>query len=248
MTRHQETLRTAGIIIIGNEILSGKVHDSNSFFLASELRALGVSVMRISIIPDDIETIGKEAVLFSKSFDYVFTSGGVGPTHDDITMEGIARGFGVNLRKHPVLEGKFRIRYGGSMNESVMKMAEIPEGAEIIDTGEKNFPLVLFKNIFIFPGIPEYLRKKFSLIKERFRCPSFHLKRFFLNAEESHIAAILNSVVEDNKDVTFGSYPVVENPEYKIMITLESKSEGLLSKAAEELLRKIPEKLLVRVE
>ncbi len=248
MTGNQTTTKTAGIIIIGNEILSGKVRDSNSFYLATELRALGVSVMRISVIPDDIETIGEEAALCSKSYDYVFTSGGVGPTHDDITMAGIARGFGAKLVSHPVLQGKFRVRYRDSINEAVMKMAEVPEGAEIIDLGDRSFPLVLFRNIYIFPGIPVFLRKKFSSIKERFRCSSFHLKRFFLNAEESEIAAILSLVVVENTEVTFGSYPVVENPDYKIMITLESKSEAPLNKALAEFLRKIPQELIIRVE
>ena len=95
------SIRTAGIIIIGDEILSGKVHDSNSFYLASELRKLGVSLMRISVIPDNTEVIGNEAVKFSGQYDFVFTSGGVGPTHDDVTMEGIARGFNARLIRHP---------------------------------------------------------------------------------------------------------------------------------------------------
>jgi len=248
MTEDPRTTRTAGIIIIGNEILSGKVRDSNSFYLASELRVLGVSVMRISVIPDEIETIGREAALFSKSYDYVFTSGGVGPTHDDITMAGIAQGFGVGLVSHPLLEGKFRNRYGECINDAVMKMTEVPDGAKLVDLGDKSFPLVSFRNIFIFPGIPEYLKKKFSSIKERFRCSSFYLKRLFLNSDESDIAAILNAVVAGNKEVSFGSYPVVENPEYKIMITIESKSEAPLHKAVEELLRKLPGEMVVRVE
>ena len=104
---------TAGVIIIGNEILSGKVHDTNSFYLASELRKLGINLMRISVIPDDTEIIGKEVSEFSKQYDFVFTSGGVGPTHDDVTMEGIARGFAVRLIRHPQLEDYFRSKYGG---------------------------------------------------------------------------------------------------------------------------------------
>jgi FAD synthetase len=93
--------KTAGIIIIGNEILSGKVHDSNSFYLSNELRALGINVRRISVIPDEIEAIGREVREFSERYDYVFTSGGVGPTHDDVTMAGVAKGFGVRLIRHP---------------------------------------------------------------------------------------------------------------------------------------------------
>ena len=241
-------IKTAGIIIIGNEILSGKVQDSNSFFLASELRALGVNVMRISVIPDDIETIGKEALSFSKSFDYVFTSGGVGPTHDDITAAGIACGFGVKLVKHPALEQKFRERYGKTCNEAVLKMAEVPEGAELIDFGNSRFPLVSFKNIFIFPGIPKYLREKFGLLKERFRTNALYLKRLFLDADESDIAADLNRIVAENKDVSFGSYPILDNPEYKIIVTAECRSEDSLSKAVRQLLESLPGTIIVKVE
>lgn len=248
MKNAKDQIKTAAIIIIGNEILSGKVQDSNSFLLASELRALGVSLMRISVIPDDIMTIGNEVFSFSKNFDYVFTSGGVGPTHDDVTAAGIAQGFGVKLIRHPVLEEKFRQRYGESCNEAVLKMAEVPEGAELIDFGNSRFPLVVFRNIYIFPGIPKYLREKFRLIKERFRCPALYLKKLYLDAEEADIAAALNIAVSENKEVSFGSYPILDNPEYKIIVTVECRSENFLSKAVRQLLGSLPAQIIVRVE
>lgn len=242
------TTRKAGIIIIGNEILSGKVHDSNSFYLASELRKLGVNLMRISVIPDETEAIGSEVSEFSKRYDLVFTSGGVGPTHDDVTMEGVARGFTVRLIRHQKLSDYFRIKYGDNLNDAVLKMTYVPDGAEILDLGNMNFPLVLFRNVYIFPGIPEYLRSKFSLIKERFRSPDFFLRRFFLNAKESDIAEILNSVVDENRDVSFGSYPILGNPEYQIIVTAESKSEDELTRAAEELQKRLSREIIVRIE
>jgi len=104
--------KTAGIIIIGNEVLSGKTQDTNSHFLCQELRALGVEVQRVAVIPDEIELIGKEAASFSRQFDFVFTTGGVGPTHDDVTMAGIARGFGVRVVRHPELERRLREFFG----------------------------------------------------------------------------------------------------------------------------------------
>ena len=240
--------RTAGILIIGDEILSGKVRDSNSFYLATELRKLGVKLMRISVIPDDTEIIGSVTAEFSRHYDFVFTSGGVGPTHDDVTMEGIAKGFAARLIRHPQLEDYFRSKYGEQLNAAVLKMAEVPESAEIIDFGNMNFPLVLYINIFIFPGIPEYLRNKFSLIKERFRSSAFHIKRFFLDTRESDIAEILNAVVAENRDVSFGSYPVLGNPEYKVIVTAESKSADALGRAVDELFRRLPGKIVVRVE
>jgi molybdenum cofactor synthesis domain-containing protein len=240
--------KTAGIIIIGNEILSGKVQDSNSFYLACELRKLGVSLMRISVIPDDTNIIGSEAALFSGLYDFVFTSGGVGPTHDDVTMAGIAQGFAAKLIRHPQLADYFLSQYGDQVNEAVLKMAYVPEGAEIIDLGTRNFPLVLYRNIFIFPGIPEYLRNKFPLVRERFRSSAFHLRRFFLNAKESDIAETLNAVVQEDAAVTFGSYPILGNPDYQVIVTAESKSEDALNSAAEKLAHRLPINSVVRIE
>ena len=239
---------TAGIVIIGNEILSGKVRDDNSFFLASELRSLGVDLERISIIPDDIEIIGKEVAEFSEKYDYVFTSGGVGPTHDDVTMEGIAKGFNVKLVEHQGIKDMLCSRFSESVNSAVLKMANVPEGTEIIQNEDIRFPVISFRNIFIFPGIPEYMKNKFSLIRERFRSSEFHLKRLFLNSHESSFAEILNEVVAENKDVDFGSYPVIGKPDFRVMITVESKLKKSLEDALNDLISRLPEDIIVKIE
>ncbi len=240
--------KKAGIIIIGNEILSGKVIDANSSFLAKELREIGVNLMQISVIPDDAETIGKETLEFSETYDYVFTSGGVGPTHDDVTMEGIASGFHVGIVRHPELVRHLMNYCGGRTNAAVMKMAEVPEGAEIIDLGNAGFPLVSFRNVFIFPGIPQYLVRKFSAIKERFRCSPFYLRRLYLDAKESDLAEILNTVVAENRDVAFGSYPIIDNPGYKVVVTAESRSRERVDRSVEDLIKRLPREMIVRVE
>src|SRR4029450_7643347 len=126
--------KTAGIVIIGNEVLSGKTLDINSHFLCAELRQLGVEVQKISTIQDEIELMGHEVAAFSKRFDYVFTTGGVGPTHDDVTIDGIARGFGLNIVRHPDIERRMRQRLGGEVNEARLRMAHIPEGALLLGT------------------------------------------------------------------------------------------------------------------
>ena len=240
--------KTAVIIIIGNEILSGKVRDSNSYFLARELRDLGVDVKRIFVIPDDIDVIGETALEFSNKYDYVFTSGGVGPTHDDVTMAGIAKGFGVSLSRHPEIEKILCSRFDRAMNDAVLKMTELPEGTEVFIHEGMRYPVIFFRNIYIFAGIPDYLREKFTIIRERFRSSSFHLIKLFLNGHESEFAEILESVVLNNKDVNFGSYPVLGQPDYRVVVTAESKSEQRLKKAMDELLNILPQTLLHKVE
>jgi molybdenum cofactor synthesis domain-containing protein len=245
---YMSNFKTAGIIIIGNEILSGKVHDVNSYYLTSELRSLGVDVRRISVIPDETEVIGAEAVKFSETYDHVFTSGGVGPTHDDVTMEGIAKGFGVKLSVHPVIRDFLIARYQNNISSPVLKMAEIPEGAEVYLEKGMRFPIVSYKNIFIFPGIPEYLIDKFSSIKDRFRGSSFYLKRLFLSIYESEFAEILNLVVSANPQVQFGSYPIQGNQEYRVIITAESRLPDQLDAALNDLMDKLPGNSIVKVE
>ena len=120
---------TAAAVMIGNEILSGKVTDTNSPFLATELRGLGVALKRVAVIPDELDAIAHEVRSCHKTYDVVFTSGGVGPTHDDITMEGIARGLGRKVILHPDIELKLRAFYGDKINRARLKMAEVPDGA-----------------------------------------------------------------------------------------------------------------------
>ncbi len=240
--------KVAGIIIIGNEILSGTVHDTNSYYLATELRSLGVLVSRIVVIPDDITVISTTTAEFSKTFDYVFTTGGVGPTHDDMTMEGIARGFSVNLVPHPELEAFFSARYGDGANESVLKMTKVPGGASVITHKDMSYPVITFRNVFILPGIPEYLREKFSFIKENFRSAVFHVKRFYLDTREMDIAEMLNRTADEHGDVLFGSYPILDNPEYKIVVTAESKSENALNAAVDDFARRLPRDVIVKIE
>src|SRR5262245_41626520 len=160
--------KTAGIVIIGNEVLSGKTQDINSHFFCTELRQLGVEVQKISTIPDEIELIGEEVAGFSKRFDWVFTSGGVGPTHDDVTIDGIAHGFGLKVVRHPDIEQRMRRRLGSDVNEARLRMANVPEGAELLATEALFAPIVKIHNVFIFPGIPKYSRNAFTPSRKGF--------------------------------------------------------------------------------
>ena len=240
--------RTAGLLIIGNEILSGKVQDANSPFLCRELRALGVDVRKISVIPDDLDVIAREISEFSGRFDLVFTSGGVGPTHDDMTIEGIARGFGARVVRHPKLQAMIEGHYKDRVKETDLKMAEIPEGSELIQDSRLWVPVIVYKNVYIFPGIPEILRQKFETIKERFREAPFHLRKVYVSDGESAIAEMLHALLHEYPQLLLGSYPVINVPEYKVMLTLESRDAEYLEGALQSLLGKLPRSSVVRIE
>lgn len=229
--------KKAGILIIGNEILSGKILDSNSHYLCKELRSLGVDVKEVLVIPDDVAIIAKKAYEFSNCFDVVFTSGGVGPTHDDVTIEGIAKGFGVKVVQSQELVQTLKNWYKDDVNKFRLKMAAIPEGAQLLTSELILFPLILFRNIYIFPGIPEILQKKFEVVKESFREAPYYITTVFVSIGEGVLAGHLNELINYYPELIVGSYPVLNNPSYKVKITLESKDPAYLSKAQDKFLK-----------
>ena len=239
---------TAGILIIGNEILSGKVQDANSPYLCRELRALGVEIKRISVIPDDVDSIAEEAAAFSTAYDIVITTGGVGPTHDDVTIHGIAKGLGRRVISHPDLERVLQRLYGERANRVHLRMAQVPEGAYLVGQPDLVFPVVIVKNIYIFPGVPEILKQKFEGIKERFRDTPFFLKRVFVTSGEGSIAEHLDAVMREYPGLLLGSYPELHNPEYKVALTLESKDPAYLDRALSRLIDLLPASAVAKVQ
>ncbi len=238
---------TAAIVLVGNEILSGKIADANAVYLCRELRALGVDVRKITVIPDEVQVIADEVAAASAACDVVFTSGGVGPTHDDVTIEGVARGLGVPVVRHPALVALLRDYYGDRLNETHLKMAEIPEGAELVAGDSLRFPTILMRNVYILPGVPEIFRQKFEAIRERFRGAPIHLRNVFVRIGEGSLARHLNALLADYPALLVGSYPELSNPGYRVKVTLESRDAAYLEEALEALLKRLPVDAVVKV-
>jgi FAD synthetase len=239
----------AGVVVIGNEILSGKTVDSNSSFLARELRQLGVTLKRITVIPDEIEIIAETVRDFHQKFDIVFTSGGVGPTHDDITIEGVARALGRQVIVHPLLESKIReYLKDRAVNAAHLKMAEVPDGAELLMDDRLRFPTIKVENIYVLPGIPEILQQKFLALKERFSVDPYYLKIIYTNELESTIAIHLNDTLRVYPDLLLGSYPKIGDDEYRVKLTLESKDKNYVERAFTHLLNLLPQGCVVKTE
>jgi len=239
--------KTAGIILVGNEILSGKIADANASYLCRELRGLGVEVRRITVIPDEVELIAAEVARFGADYDVVFTSGGVGPTHDDVTIEGVARAAGVRVIRHPALVALLGGYYKDRLSEAHLKMAEVPEGAELLVDESVRFPTILMRNVYILPGVPEIFRRKFDALRERFRDQPIFLKNVFVSIGEGTLADHLNALVREYPELLCGSYPEFSNPEYKVKVTLESRDLAFLDRALAELLKRLPADSVVRV-
>jgi molybdenum cofactor synthesis domain-containing protein len=235
---------TAGIVIIGDEILSGKFADENAAFLIGELRALGVELRRITMIPDDIDDIADTVTKFSARFDYVFTSGGVGPTHDDLTIEGIAKGFGTRVVRQPEMEARVRAYWGEKLAEPNLRLADVPEGCELVYGKDQVWPVVAYRHVFILPGVPALFKRKFVDIRDRFRAEPVTAARVYIDADEGEIAADLHAVVDAFPGVKIGSYPRFSEKHFKVIITLEGKVEADVAGAQAMLIDRVGAKVV----
>ncbi|HZP44705.1 MAG TPA: competence/damage-inducible protein A [Candidatus Binataceae bacterium] len=239
--------RTAGIVVVGNEILSGKVQDTNAYFAAQELRRVGVALRRISVVPDELDAIAEEVRSCARSFDFVLTSGGVGPTHDDITIEGIARAFARRVVIHPELEALVREHFGDRL-EVGLKMAEVPEGAVLNADGDLRFPTVQLENVYILPGIPQLFQRKLRALMERFATDPYFIRVIYSQAGEGVIAPHLNACLKEFPELLLGSYPRIGESAYRVKLTLESKRRDYVEAAFQRLLELLPHDAVVGTE
>ncbi|HLW71452.1 MAG TPA: competence/damage-inducible protein A [Candidatus Binataceae bacterium] len=232
---------------MGNEILSGKVQDSNSYFAARELRRIGVTLDRIAVVPDELKTIAEEIAQAARTHNFVISSGGVGPTHDDITMEAVAIAFGRKLVMHPELERLIRAHFTERLATG-LKMAEVPEGAVLNDTDDLRFPTVQVENVYILPGIPQIFQRKLTALLDRFATDPYFLRVIYTSAGEGVIAEHLNACMRAYPELLLGSYPRLGDPEYRVKLTLESKDRNYLDSAFNHLMGLLPRDAVVKIE
>lgn len=240
--------RTCALVVIGNEILSGKIQDSNAYFAACELRKLGVALQRVAVVPDEIPRIAEEVAYCSARFDFVITSGGVGPTHDDLTMEGVAAAFHRKIVLHPQLEQLIRSHFVDRVNAAGLKMAEVPEGAILNEGGDLRFPTIQIENVYVLPGIPQLFEAKLNALKPRFASDPYFMRTIYTTATEGTIAEHLNACMAEFPELMLGSYPRIGDPDYRVKLTLESKNAEYLERAFQRLLSLLPKDKVVRIE
>jgi molybdenum cofactor synthesis domain-containing protein len=239
--------RDCGMVVVGNEILSGKVHDTNSYFAARELRKIGVALKRIVVVPDELKPIANEVSHCAGSFEFVITSGGVGPTHDDITMQAVALAFGRRIVIHPELERTIRSHFTDSLATG-MKMAEVPEGAVLNAAGDLRFPTVQVENAYVLPGIPQIFEAKLVALLGRFATDPYYIRTIYTSAGEGTIAEHLNTCLRSYPALLLGSYPRIGNPDYRVKLTLESKDREYVERAFDHLIELLPREIVVKVE
>ena len=234
----------AAILIIGNEILSGRTQDTNTSTLALWLNSIGVKVGEVRVIPDIEQTIIENVNELRKNNNYVFTTGGIGPTHDDITAESISKAFGLKYQIHKegykILESYYK---QGEFNEGRQKMIWMPENSKLILNPTSGAPGFSVENVFCLPGVPSILKAMLGALKNDIVGGNPILSHTInLRTVESEIAKSLTSVQDNNKDVEIGSYPFFQAGKLGVSIVMRSEDQLKIDKCNLQILEFVNQK------
>ncbi len=233
--------RTAAALVIGNELLSGKVAEANVHVLARALRGIGIELRRVVMLLDDVDEIATEVRALSSSYDWLFTSGGVGPTHDDVTVTGVAKAFGVRVVEDPALVAMLRDHYQERCTDGHLRMAAVPEGASLEASSEVRWPTIRYENTWLMPGVPEIFRMKLPVVVSRLGAGiAFVTRAVFTKMDEGDLRPLLDAVVERYPDVGVGSYPKWQDPSYRTKLTFDGRDPARVDAARDAFLSLLP--------
>ncbi len=239
---------SAAALIIGSELLSGKTQDQNVLVLARSLRRLGVELRRVLVVPDDLALVSAELRSLSASFDWVFTSGGIGPTHDDITIAAVAAAFDTSVEIEPSLARMIEAHFGDALLPGHLLMARIPKGCDLIASDELKWPTVRMRNVWVLPGVPDIFRERIAHVEQHFAAHTpFVTRSVFTKLDEGQLVPMLDQVVLRFPSVSVGSYPKWKDPRWCTQLTFDGTDADAVDQALEAFLGLIPEGEPVRV-
>ena len=246
----KSTKVNAAILIIGNEILSGRTQDTNTSTLATWLNSIGVIVKEVRVIPDIEKTIVDTLNVLRKENNYVFTTGGIGPTHDDITAQSVSKAFGLKYEIHKeafkILEAYYN---PGEFNEGRKKMVKMPENAELILNPTSGAPGFSVENVFCLPGVPSILKSMLGSLKNKIVGGEPILSHTIsLKTVESEIANSLTKVQDQNGEVEIGSYPFFHAGKLGVSIVLRSENQSKIDNCVSQVLDFVKEKKIEIVD
>jgi molybdenum cofactor synthesis domain-containing protein len=242
-------MTTVAAVIIGDEILSGKVVDTNLPLLINLCRERGADLLRVSIIGDEVEGIVDEIRRSSALADVVITSGGLGPTHDDRTVEAVARAFDRTVVRNEEIADMIRTFWADRFTEAALRMADMPDGSRLIEGGDGLLPLVATENVYMLPGVPKLFEGKIATIRQALDITPTEAVNVYLQSDESCIAPLITAVNERHADVKIGSYPRFgQRTDHRLWICFEAADRTVACAAADDLVSQLPPEDVVRVE
>lgn len=237
---------TAAVLIIGDEILSGRTADTNLNTIARFLSALGIDLMEARTVGDRSAQIVEALNALRGSHDYVFTTGGIGPTHDDITADCVAEAFGVALLEHPDALAILERRYGDQLNAARRRMARIPEGGTLIANPVTDAPGFQIGNVFVMAGVPKIMQAMLEDVAPRLRTGAIvHARTLKVTGVgEGEVAAPLAELAQAHRDLSFGSYPFGHGTvgEMGTNLVVRGRDEAAVAAAAQALITVLDER------
>jgi len=240
----QERVWTAALAVIGDEILSGRTQDKNVAQVATWLNGQGIRLAEVRIVPDVEAQIAAAVNELRNTYDYLFTTGGIGPTHDDISVDSIAAALGVRVVVHPkarqILENYYATR--GGLNDARLRMARVPEGAELIENRESGAPGVKIGNVYMMAGVPSIAARMLEALNGKLQggkpVVSVTVGAY---APESEVADLLRATEEAHSGVAIGSYPFFKDGRYGANFVMRSDDGELVERTAEDLAKRLSE-------
>jgi len=224
---------TASILVIGDEILSGRTKDKNIGYIAEYLTNIGIDLKEVRVVADEEADIVAALDALRKRYDYVFTTGGIGPTHDDITADSVAKAFGVGIDHHPDVVARFKERFGADLNEARLRMARIPDGADLIQSATILAPGFKIENVIVMAGVPTIMQAMMDIVAPKLRAGVRMLSDTVrANAREGDVGGPLRDIAAAHPDTIIGSYPFMdENGKPNTNLVVRSRDQAKLDTA-----------------
>jgi len=239
----------AAAVIIGNEVLSAKVQDLNGTLLIKRLRECGIPLRSLTLVPDDVDAIVDAVDRARRQAKHVFTSGGIGPTHDDVTVRAVALAMGRQVVRLPEMVKLIETHYGERITPEALRLADAPAGAELWKQESVWMPVLTCDGVYMLPGVPQLFRIQLETVLSRLERAPVHLKCLYLSAGEAQIAQVLDRVALSMPQVAIGSYPNFDRSmDYLVKLTVEAEEAAPVDAAIAWLERELPEGSILRRE
>ncbi|HSP20610.1 MAG TPA: molybdopterin-binding protein [Myxococcaceae bacterium] len=239
----------AAAIVIGNEVLSAKVEDVNGPHLVRRLREHGIPLRAILVVPDEIDAIVGAVVNARAAARWVITSGGIGPTHDDVTVRGVALALGREVIRLPRMLELLAAHHEGALPAEALRLAEAPAGTELLAPEGTLYPVLAVEGMYLLPGVPSLFRMQLETVLSSLPRAPVHLRSLYLSQGEAEIAATLDRVALGMPDVGIGSYPAVTSgADHRVRVTVEAAEAERVEQVVARLRDELPAGAVLRVE
>lgn len=239
----------AAAIVIGNEVLTNKVVEANGAWLIKRLREKGVLLHSVHFVLDEVDAIVEAVAAARRRAKWLFTSGGIGPTHDDVTVRAVALALGRPVVRLPEMVALVQAHYGDALTPEALRLAEAPAGSELLYQPDARYPVLACDDVYMLPGVPSLFRLQLETVLKRLPVTPVVLQVLYVSAIEAQIASVLDQVALARPDVAIGSYPTFDpEADYRVKITVEHAEAGPVAAVVQQLEALLPKGCLLRKE